>query len=116
MVQTLGIDANNDVYIGSDGNLAVLSGLAAVEGACQTIAQAQLGEMVLFVTKGLPTRETIWNGNPKVALYEAYLRAALESVSGVVAVTELTYNVSNGVFSYTATIETIFGSLYLNGQ
>lgn len=113
MVQSLGVDASNDVYLSADGNIALLSGVEAVRDACKTVAQAQLGEMVFATKNGLPTMQTIWIGTPKVALYESYLRTALESVEGVVAVKELKYTLDGGVFAYTATLETIYGSLYL---
>ena len=62
MVQTFGQNANGDVYIGSDGNLVILSGLPAVEAACATASLAQLGEEVLTTGNGLPNFQAVWVG------------------------------------------------------
>lgn len=115
MTQSFGLNANNDIYLNSSGNIQIDSGVQAVEDACKNVSLAQLGEEVLTTTQGMPTFQTIWNGTPNVAIYESYLRAALEGVEGVVSVTALTYTVKDNVFSYQATIETIYGTLYLAG-
>ncbi len=36
MTRSFGTNASNDLYLGPDGNLVVLSGIAAVEAACAT--------------------------------------------------------------------------------
>lgn len=115
MTQTLGTNANNDIYLGPTGNLVVDNGQKAVEDACQTAAQLQLGEAVLQTQLGMPNFQTIWVGVPNVAIWEAYLRRTFLSVNGVLAVTALVVTVADNVLAYTATIQSVYGEIFLNG-
>ena len=115
MTTTFGTNASNDIYLDSSGNLAFLSGQSAVESACAVASQMQLGEAIYQTNLGLPAFETIFSGVPNVAIYESYLRTTLMNVPGVVSVTSITSKVENNTFSYTATIESVFGTTYLNG-
>lgn len=115
MTQTLGTNSLNDIYLGTDGNLVVLKGIDAVLGACATVSKSQLGEMVLAKNAGIPNFQSIWVGVPNYAIWEQYLRTALENVNGVVQVVSLVLSVLNNTLSYTATIQTEFGTGILNG-
>ncbi len=115
MPLTLGLNENNDIYLGSDGNLVVLSGVEAVAGMCETISKAQLGEMVLTTTQGIPNFQTVWNGVPNLGVWQSYLRNALQNVAGVREVRDLTVSVANNTLSYTATIATESGTTTISG-
>ncbi len=115
MTQTFTTDSRNDLTLAADGNLSISTGLQGVLQACATAAKAQLGEMVLALNRGVPNFQTIWNSRRNVAQFEAFLRATLESVSGVQKVDELTVNVENSVLKYSAVIVTDFGAGALNG-
>lgn len=109
MTQTLGTNSTNDIYLGSDGNIVVLQGLAAVEGACATASKSILGEQVLSIGAGLPMFQCIWNGAPNIPLYVNYLQRTIENISGVTKIDSITTQILDSVFSYRATIETTFG-------
>ena len=109
MTRCFAVNENNDIYIGQDSNLAIVNGIEATEQACQHAAQAQLGEMVLAITQGMPTFQTIWNGTPNINQYEAVLRSTLLSVSGVNEVVSIVFNQTVDEISYTAVIRTIYG-------
>jgi hypothetical protein len=115
MTQVFTVDRDNDLVIGTDGNLSRSAGLEAVLQACEQAAKAQLGEMVLSVDQGVPNFQTVWNGSPNVQQFEGYLRRQLLRVEGVIAIKTLVASASNNVLSYTATIETIYGEGALNG-
>lgn len=115
MVTTFGTDTNNDLYLGNDGNIAVLSGINAVLAACETATKAQLGEMVLAVTQGIPNFQTVWVGTPNYALYQSYLRNTLLGVPGVLNVKSIDLTIEGNTLKYTATIQTQFGTAVLNG-
>ncbi len=115
MTITFGLNQNNDIYLGANGNLVVLSGIEAVAGACGTIARSQLGEMVLATTQGLPNFQAVWIGVPNLRLWQSYLLSALQNVSGVLAVTNLSLQQVDGILSYEATIKTPFGITQING-
>ena len=109
MTQTFGTDANNDIYLGRDGNLVVLTGLEAVLAACESTSRAILTEMIYTVNKGVPYFETIFVGSPNYAIFRNYLTNALLAVDGVLNVQSLSLTVAEGVLNYTATIQTKFG-------
>lgn len=115
MTATLGTNSNNDLYIGADGNLVMLSGIAAVEAACLTATKAQLGEMVLATTSGIPNFQAIWVGTPDYALWKSYILGALQNVPGVQQVTSLALSVRENTVFYTANITTQFGNGTVNG-
>lgn len=115
MTQTFAINSNNDIYLGADGNLAIVNGQIGVEQACQTASQAQLGEMVLAITSGIPNFQTVWNGSPNLSIFENYLRDTLLTVPGVLSVVSLTTSVVDKALKYVAKISSIYGLLEING-
>lgn len=104
---SIATNANNDIYLDANGNLAMVTGLDAVVQDCEHVMKAQLGEMPLALDEGVPTLTTIW-ASWKPAQFEAYARAMLLSVPGVVAVTAFTLTRAAGVASYVAEIQTIY--------
>jgi hypothetical protein len=115
MTKTFATNANNDLYIGSDGNLVVLTGLQAVRDACSTAAKAQLGEMVLDINRGIPNFQTVWVGAPNIPQFETALRNTLQAVADVVEVVSLTTSITKGTLNYTAVILTTYGQTFISG-
>jgi hypothetical protein len=114
MSQTLSVDANNDLFIGPDGSLALAYDLQAVLQAAQQAAQTQLGEMLYAVDQGLPNFATVWNGAANISQFEAHLRRTLLAVHHVTGIRELSILVTNNALSYEALIETEYGPGVLN--
>lgn len=110
MTRTFLTDSNNDIYLGTNGQLAIGVDLSAVLAAAQTAAQAQYGEMVLALDQGVPNFETIWSSQTNVAQFEAFLRRAILSVDGVKEIADLDIDVRDNALFYTAQIVSIFGS------
>lgn len=104
------IDKNNDIFIATNGRLAVVTDLESCLQACQTAAQAQLGEMVLSIDTGVPNFQTIWRDSRNVAQFEAYVRRAIMAVDNVLEITDFNVSVQDNVVKYEATISTIYGS------
>jgi hypothetical protein len=115
MVQTLGLNIENDIYLGADGNIVLLSGIEAVAGGCETISRTQLGEMVYSTTQGIPNFQAVWNGIPNFKIWQSYLQNALQNVSGVTQVSNLSFLNQDGTLSYEATIQTQYGITTING-
>ncbi|OWK36889.1 hypothetical protein [Fimbriiglobus ruber] len=115
MVQTFGTNLSGDIYLGADGNLAVLSGIQAIAGACVTACRTQLGECVLQTGVGLPNFQTVWVGVPDYALWQSYLQNTLLAVEGVTAVQSVNLTALDNVLRFTAEIQTIYGSTVVNG-
>lgn len=116
MTQTFGTNANNDLYVAANGNLALLSGEEAVSAACATVSKSLLGEMVLATGAGLPNFQAVWTGVPNLIIWKQYLFNALKSVLGVRNVTDITVTPQQNVLSYTATIESNYGRVALSDR
>lgn len=110
MTRTLAVDTKNDIYVGSDGNIAQATGLLAVLQACEEAVKAQLGEMVFAIDQGVPNFDVLWNGSPNLRVYEAYLRANLLAVPDVTGIESVTIANAGGVVTYAAVIQTIYGT------
>lgn len=115
MTRTLGTNDNNDIYLGSDGNIVLLSGVEAIAGACVTACFAQLGECVLETGIGLPNFQTVWVGTPDLAIWQSYLQNTLQNIDGVISVESVKLNFINNALTFTARINTVFGSTIING-
>lgn len=115
MVQTLQLNANNDLQLDASGNLVMLSGVDAVAAACNTAAQTQLGECVLATGQGLPNFQAIWIGVPDYAIWQTYLENTLLNVPGVASVASIKLTQNNGVLNYVAEINSIYGPVTISG-
>lgn len=109
MTLSFAVDADNDLYIGADDQLATVTGLLAVETAAAAAAQTKLDEMVLAIDQGLPYFEAVFVGSPDIPQFEAALRAALAAIADVEEVTTLTIRQSGDQLNYTAQILTPYG-------
>lgn len=94
----------------------MLTGIDAVAAACRSAAMTQLGECVLFTGQGLPNFQSIWVGTPDYAIWQSYLQNTLLSVEGVSTVQSITLTQQNGVLSYVAIINSIYGSTTISGS
>jgi hypothetical protein len=115
MTTTFGLNDQNDLYLDASGNLAILSGLPAVEQCCATASKGQLGEMILETVLGLPNFEAVWIGTPNYSVWQSYLVNALNNVFGVNEVTSITFSAENGNLSYIATIASQYGPAEIIG-
>ena len=116
MVQTFTTNSDHDIFLGTDGNLSISTGIQGVLQACETASYAQLQEMILAQTTGMPNFQTVWTGNPNYPLWNLYLRDTLQSVSGVISVQNVQISKSNNSLIYSATIETQFGTAQFAGS
>lgn len=116
MVQTLQLNGNNDLQINAAGSLVMLSGVDAVAAACNTAAQTQLGECVLNTAQGLPNFQSLWVGTPDYAIWQSYLEGTLLNVPGVASVQSVVLTQKNGILSYTAEINSIYGPVTVAGS
>jgi hypothetical protein len=113
---TFGGNDNNDLYIGADGNLVMLSEVDACADCCSTAVKAQRNEMIYDMDNGMPTRQTAWDDfNP--AQFEAAARAIILGITGVTDIQSFVITVTANELSYTAEILTIYSSnsVVING-
>lgn len=113
--QTLAVNENNDIYIGEDGNIAVVFNMQGTLQACAHATKTILGEMIFRANQGLPNFQLIWVGVPNLQQYESAVRATLLDVAGVKEIVSFTYRLADNNLTYTATILTIYGTGVVNG-
>lgn len=102
---SIALNANNDIYIGPDGNLAFVTGVNAVQQDCVCAMQAQLGEMFLEPTSGMPNFDDVWQ-QKNIPKWTAIGRATLVSVPGVTKVESFIVTQNGNQLNYVATIQT----------
>lgn len=113
MTQTFTTNADQDIFINSEGLLSISTGLQAVLEACETASYALLGEMIFSSGQGLPYFQTVWVGSPNYAVFRAALIATLLGVDGVLDVPNLSLQVQSGTLTYRAIIKTKYGQAEL---
>lgn len=109
-MRTIAVNSNNDIYIDSSGNLAMVEGIDAILQQCEQAASIRLGELPYNQSKGIPFFDNVFTDSPDLALYDMYLRKQFNSVTGVVRVINIGFKQEGDVLSYEAVIETIYGS------
>lgn len=110
----LKVDANNDLAFAS-GSLVLISNRDAVLQICEHAAKAILGEMVFAKDKGMPYFETVWNGTPATAPFEAAFRERISQVQGVEGIESLETEQLADRMAYVATIRTVYGTGAISG-
>jgi hypothetical protein len=113
--QCFAVNSNNDIYLGKDGNLAIVFDLQGTLQACAHASKTLLGEMIFATNQGLPNFQLIWVGVPNIQQYEAALRATLAEVDGVLEIVSFLADLSDNTLTYTVTIRTIYGVGVVNG-
>jgi len=111
----LATNLKNDIYTLPDGSLAVVRDLADTTQACEHAMKAQLGEIVLNLSRGVPTEATIW-AKWKPLQFEAAARALLLTVPNVTAVKSFNITRQAGVATYVVVIQTAFGNAMVTGE
>lgn len=113
-MRSFAVDSNNDLFIGTDRNLAFVSGIDAIAQNSVTAVKAQRVEMIYATNQGMPTRGTAWDTyNP--SQFEAAVRQIILGVSGVNSISAFSLFKQDNVLQYSATIKTIYGSVKING-
>lgn len=109
---SIALNATNDIFVGPDGNLAMVSDIDAVEQDCLTAMKSQLGEMQYNLPLGLPYFDDIWQSQNFVK-WEGAARAMLANINGVVSVRSFDITINADNFNYKATIETVYSQTLL---
>lgn len=109
-MRTIAVNSDHDIYIGSDGNLAMAEGLEAVLQQCEQAASIRLNELPYAQSKGIPFFENVFTDSPDLALYEMYLRKQFLGVPEVTGVKQIGFKQDGDVLSYEAIIQTTFGT------
>ena len=107
-MRTLATNDARDIYLGTDGNLVMATGLAACVESCRRASFVNLGELPYAQTRGAPfidIMETV-----DLSLYEFYIRQVLLTVPNVTAVASVEFTVAGETINWVAQINTLYGS------
>jgi len=109
-MKILGENNNNDLFIGTNNQLVVRTGIDAVVQASKSAIEAQRGEMQFATNRGIPTDQTLWSGTAEQQQFQFYCRQALVRLPDVVRVSSFITTIADNTLSYEATIITVFSS------
>lgn len=115
-MRTLAVNENNDIFIGSDGNLAVASGLQSVTQRCEQAARILRTELPYAQSKGIPFFETPFGESNNLGLYESYLRQQYLAVEDVTDVKYIRFKREGDNLLYEAGILSIYGEATISGN
>ncbi|MBP5286390.1 MAG: hypothetical protein J6Z08_00650 [Elusimicrobiales bacterium] len=114
-MRTMAVNSDNDIYLDSNGNLAISEGLeAAAQGALHA-ARTDYKEVPLDMQRGIPYLAVLLGERPNIGLFEQFLRQEVERLPYIKETGEFTANVKNGTMSYELEITTDFGETSING-
>lgn len=112
---TIATNENNDIYVDSSGNLAILQDINALANVSKNKVLTTLGEPQFNQLDGIPYFETVFTDTPKIDLFQVKQIEALENLEHVNKVSNYTYTQENGVYNYSVNINSDFGEIQLNG-
>lgn len=115
MTRTFATDATNDLYLGPQDVLVLVTGVEAVKFAAEQAVRTLLGEMALAADQGLPYFEALWTGTPNLQWFEAALRQTILAVADVQSIVALDIRLVGQNVQYVAEILTSYGPVALNG-
>lgn len=113
-MKTFQTNASNDFVVAEDGNLAIIQDIDAAAQESRHYAATLLGEMIHAKDEGIPYFQHAFSRTPSLAQMEAALRRRIMSMPDVVKITSLTASIQGETLSYTATIQTTYGTVTVN--
>lgn len=114
-MMTFDVDGNNDLFIGTDGNLSTVRGERAVANCCVHYARALRGEMLHKFDLGMPYWQTTFGRQADLPLFEAAFRERMLELDDVESVVSFDASVNGATLSYTAVIRTKYGMVNIDG-
>lgn len=114
-MKTIGTNQNNDIYIDSSGNLAILTDINALANVSKNAILTTQGEPQYNQESGIPYFETIFTDTPSIDLFQAAQIATLENLENVNRVSDYQYSQKDNIFSYSVKIDTTYGDIIING-
>ena len=109
------LNENNDIYIDSNGNLALCKDIEAVKNSVLCSCRTNYGEIVLDTRKGIPYFETIFTAHPDIELWKSYMKQTILSVPKVLGIVAFKHIIEKQILKYTVVISTEYGTEEING-
>lgn len=111
------LNENNDIYIDSNGNLALCKDIEAVKTAVSCATKTNYGEIVLNTNLGVPYFTTIFTAHPDIELWKSYMQEAILSIPKVLGISYFKTYIDNkkNLLTYATVINTEYGEAEING-
>lgn len=111
------VNENNDIFLDSNGNIALCKDIEAVKVSVSCATKTNYGEIVLDTNLGVPYFETIFVAHPDIELWKSYMKQAILAVPKVLGITAFkTYiDYQKSLLKYTVLINTEYGQGEING-
>ena len=114
-MKSLASNRRNDLVIGADGRLSVVTGAAAIEVVARSHMQTRRGEMIHAVQDGIPFDLVAFGASPNLSQFEAFARRSLSAITGVREVVSFEARLDGDTLTYSATLRTDYGETTING-
>lgn len=114
-MRTISVDANNDLYLAQDGNIAMVTDIQAASETTVHYAKTLRGEMIHEFDLGVPFFIVAFGPSVNVPQFEAAMKARILETPEVTAIRSFETTQEGDVLKYTATIETTYGAATING-
>ena len=115
-MKAIKVDPETRDIVMAGGRMQFVYDIDVVLQNCDHAIRQQLGELRYAQSKGVDYFGNLFTGNPNYQLFKFQSISALENVDGVVRVSNFDYTVTEGEVSYTADIQTIYGTGNINGN
>lgn len=108
-------DDDNDFVTLPNGNLAMVTDRQAVAQEAKHFAGTARAEMIHAYDEGIPFLREAFSKQPNLAQFEASLRRRLLDTPDVTGIVSLTTQTEGETLKYTATLQTTYGTVTING-
>ncbi len=111
MTQKLSVDANNDLFLDANRNLAIARDLQAVLQECEHAVKTVRGELVFNTTRGVISFDHtgVFGNTPDLRLFDSRSRSAILGVIDVTDISSFDAEIVGDVLTVRAVIVTIYG-------
>jgi len=113
---TFAENENRDIYVGTDNQVAMLSGRDAAAQASKAAIETQRGEVIYATNVGMPTASVVWNKSPNLQQFEFYARKQIMATPTVTEIVEFSAEIVGDGVEYQATIRTENGEAQIDGS
>lgn len=110
------LNSTNDIYLDTDGNLALVQDIEAVKIAVSCETKTNYGELQLNTTAGIPYFDTVFTAHPDIELWKSYMKDTILKVPKVLTISNFkTYiDYKTSVLKYAIVINTEYGQGEIN--
>ncbi|MDX3877595.1 hypothetical protein EUC41_08415 [Achromobacter denitrificans] len=112
---TFQTDDDNDFVTLPNGNLAMAEDRDAVAQEAKHYAATARAEMIHAYDEGIPFLREAFSKQPNLAQFEASLRRRLLGTPDVTGIVSLVTQIESETLKYTATLQTTYGTVTING-